>query len=136
ISAARSNRRSVTRNRNRSPVMMRLRLQMLAPVSVRCSWNRRISSAVAVSGERFKYAANRSQRLRRRRDGRAKIVPYKKLLAGTAHRGGRLLQLSNVNNHKTEQKIFITKINYTSARSRGHSILSVVSVFSPVEKNE
>ena len=33
---------------------MRLRLQMLAPVSIRCSWNRRISSAVAVSGERFK----------------------------------------------------------------------------------
>jgi hypothetical protein len=43
--------------------MMRLRLQMLAPVSVRCSWNRRISSAVAVSGERFKYAANRLQLL-------------------------------------------------------------------------
>jgi hypothetical protein len=42
---------------------MRLRLQMLAPVSVRCSWNRRISSAVAVSGERFKYAANRLQLL-------------------------------------------------------------------------
>jgi hypothetical protein len=36
---------------------------MLAPVSVRCSWNRRISSAVAVSGERFKYAANRLQLL-------------------------------------------------------------------------
>src|ERR1700730_18918491 len=76
------------------------------------------------------------QRLRRSRDGMAKIVPYKKLLAGPAHRGGRLLQLFNVNNHKTEQKIFITKINYTSARSRGHSILSVVSVFSYVEKNE
>src|SRR3984893_10265588 len=43
--------------------MMRLRLQMLATVSVRCSWNRRISSAVAVSGERFKYAANRLQLL-------------------------------------------------------------------------
>src|SRR6202035_3028008 len=57
------NRRSVTRNKNLSPVMMRLRLQMLVPVSVRCSWNRRISSAVAVSGERFKYAANRLQLL-------------------------------------------------------------------------
>ena len=43
------------------PVMMRLRLQILVPVSVSCSWNRRISSAVAVSGERFKYAANRLQ---------------------------------------------------------------------------
>ena len=43
--------------------MMRLRLQMLVPVSVRCSWNRRISSAVAVPGERFKYAANRLQLL-------------------------------------------------------------------------
>jgi hypothetical protein len=43
--------------------MMRLRVQMFAPVSVRCSWNRRISSAVAVSGERFKYAANRLQLL-------------------------------------------------------------------------
>ena len=43
--------------------MMQLRLQMLAPVSVRYSWNRRISSAVAVSGERFKYAANRLQLL-------------------------------------------------------------------------
>ena len=58
-----SNRRSVTRNKNLSPVMMRLRLQMLVPVSVRCSWNRRISSAVAVPGERFKYAANRLQLL-------------------------------------------------------------------------
>src|ERR1700756_1766170 len=35
----------------------------LAPVSIRCSWNRRISSAVAVSGERCKYAANRLQLL-------------------------------------------------------------------------
>jgi hypothetical protein len=41
--------------------MMRLRLQMLVPSSIRCSWNRRISPAVAVSGERFKYAANRLQ---------------------------------------------------------------------------
>jgi hypothetical protein len=39
ISAARSIRRSVTRNKNRTPVMMRLRLQMLMPVSARCSWN-------------------------------------------------------------------------------------------------
>jgi CRP-like cAMP-binding protein len=38
------------------PVMTRLRLQMLVRVSVSCSWNRRISSAVAVSGERFQYA--------------------------------------------------------------------------------
>src|SRR5205823_3060717 len=30
------------------PVMMRLRLQMLAPVSIRCSWKRRISSAAVV----------------------------------------------------------------------------------------
>jgi tripartite-type tricarboxylate transporter receptor subunit TctC len=37
VSAARSSRRSVTRNKNRSPVMMRLRLQMLTPVSARCS---------------------------------------------------------------------------------------------------
>ena len=56
-----SNRRSVTRNRNRTPVMVRLRLQMLMPVSARCSWNRRISSPVAVSGDRFRNAANRLQ---------------------------------------------------------------------------
>src|SRR3974390_3457124 len=31
MSAARSRRRSVTRNKNRTPVMMRLRLQMLTP---------------------------------------------------------------------------------------------------------
>src|SRR5271169_4825814 len=41
--------------------MMRLRLQMLAPVSERCSWNRRMSSAVAISGDRLKNAANRLQ---------------------------------------------------------------------------
>ena len=35
ISAARSWRRSVTRNRKRTPVMIRLRLQMLAPPSTR-----------------------------------------------------------------------------------------------------
>src|SRR5437016_9067105 len=52
-SAARSWRRSVTRNKNRTPVMIRLRLQMLAPLSMRCSWKRRTSSGVAVSGERF-----------------------------------------------------------------------------------
>ena len=42
---------------------MRLRLLTLAPVSVRYSWNRRISSAVAASGERFKYPTNRLQLL-------------------------------------------------------------------------
>src|SRR6516225_7934829 len=41
ISAARSWRRSVTRNKKRTPVMIRLRLQMLAPLSMRCSWKRR-----------------------------------------------------------------------------------------------
>src|SRR6516164_9765566 len=48
-------------NKNRSPVMMRLRLQMLTPASARCNWNRRISSVVAVSGERLRNAANRLQ---------------------------------------------------------------------------
>src|SRR5208337_3864344 len=43
--------------------MIRLRLGMLDPDSTKCSWNRRISSAVAVSGERFKNAANRLQLL-------------------------------------------------------------------------
>jgi hypothetical protein len=38
-----------------------LRLQMLIPVSARCSWKRRTSSGVAVSGDRFKNAANRLQ---------------------------------------------------------------------------
>jgi hypothetical protein len=33
ISAARSSRRSVTPNKNRSPVMMQLRLQLLASLS-------------------------------------------------------------------------------------------------------
>ena len=61
ISAARSWRRSVTRNRKRTPVMVRLRLQMLAPLSTRCSWKRRTSSAVAVSGERLSQVANRLQ---------------------------------------------------------------------------
>src|SRR6266436_2033214 len=41
--------------------MMRLRLQMLMPVSARCTWNRRISSRVAVSGDRLRNAANRLQ---------------------------------------------------------------------------
>jgi hypothetical protein len=41
--------------------MMRLRLQMLSPLSIRNSWNPRISSAVAVSGERPRNAANRIQ---------------------------------------------------------------------------
>jgi hypothetical protein len=31
------NRRRVTRNKNRSPVIMRLRVQMLTPASARCS---------------------------------------------------------------------------------------------------
>jgi hypothetical protein len=38
--------------------MIRLRLQMLAPLSMRCSWKHRTSSGVAVSGERFSRAAN------------------------------------------------------------------------------
>src|SRR6516164_10886527 len=54
-------RRSVTRNKNRTPVMMRLRLQMLTPDSARCNWKRRISSVVAVSGERLRNTANRLQ---------------------------------------------------------------------------
>src|SRR5262245_34964136 len=41
--------------------MIRLRLQMLAPLSTRCSWKRRTSSGVAVSGERLSQAANRLQ---------------------------------------------------------------------------
>jgi hypothetical protein len=41
--------------------MMRLRLQMLAPVSERYNWNRRMSSAVAISRDRLKNAANRLQ---------------------------------------------------------------------------
>ena len=40
---------------------MRLRLQMLTSVSAKCSWNRRISSRVAVSGDRLRNAANRLQ---------------------------------------------------------------------------
>jgi hypothetical protein len=40
---------------------MRLRFWMVTPLSIRCSWNRRTSSGVAVSGERFRYAANRLQ---------------------------------------------------------------------------
>src|SRR6516165_1716586 len=41
--------------------MMTLRLQMLTPVSAKCNWNRRMSSNVAVSGDRFRKAANRLQ---------------------------------------------------------------------------
>src|SRR4249919_4131965 len=41
--------------------MVQLRLQMLAPASERCNWNRRMSSAVAVSGDRLRNAANRLQ---------------------------------------------------------------------------
>ena len=44
-----------------SGLSIRLRLQMLAPLSMRCSWKRRTSSGVAVSGERFSQAANRLQ---------------------------------------------------------------------------
>jgi hypothetical protein len=51
----------VTRNKNFTPVMMRLRLQMLMPLSAKCSWKWRISSAVAVSGDRLRNAANRLQ---------------------------------------------------------------------------
>jgi len=43
--------------------MIRLRLQMLEPLSMRCSWKRRTSSGVAVSGERLSQAANRLQLL-------------------------------------------------------------------------
>jgi hypothetical protein len=43
--------------------MMLLRLQMLAPVSAKCNWKRRMSSSVAVSGERLRNAANRLQLL-------------------------------------------------------------------------
>jgi hypothetical protein len=42
-------------------VMMRLRLQMLMPVSAKCSWKRRTSSGAAVSGDRFRNAAKRLQ---------------------------------------------------------------------------
>ena len=41
--------------------MMRLRLQMLVPVSARNSGKRRMSSRVAVSGEHSRNAANRLQ---------------------------------------------------------------------------
>lgn len=45
-----SGRSSVTLKRNRSVVTVALMLGGCAPVSVRCSWNARSSSAVAVSG--------------------------------------------------------------------------------------
>src|SRR5215469_14622720 len=41
--------------------MMRLRLQMLTPAAAKCNWKRRISSVVAVLGERWRNAANRLQ---------------------------------------------------------------------------
>ena len=41
--------------------MMRLRLQMLMPDSAKCSWKRRTSSGVALSGDRFRNAAKRLQ---------------------------------------------------------------------------
>src|SRR3954447_1936973 len=47
--------------RRGSPVMMRLRLQMLVPVPARCSWKRRMSSQLAFSGDRFRNAANNLQ---------------------------------------------------------------------------
>ena len=50
ISAARSGLRSVTRNRNRNPVMVRLRLEMLIPVSPGATGTDGCP-AVAVSGE-------------------------------------------------------------------------------------
>ena len=37
---------SYTRTKNFTPVMMRLRLQMLRSLSIKCSWNRRMSSGV------------------------------------------------------------------------------------------
>jgi hypothetical protein len=37
------------------------RLQMLMPLSAKCSWKRRISFGVAASGDRFRTAANRLQ---------------------------------------------------------------------------
>src|SRR5215469_12444129 len=51
ISAARSWRRSVTRNKNRTPVMIRLRLQMLIPLSIRYSWDCRVGRAFEPGGE-------------------------------------------------------------------------------------
>jgi hypothetical protein len=47
--------------------MMRLRLPMLTPASASSSWNRRISSELAVSGERSRNAAMSS--IKRRRKG-------------------------------------------------------------------
>jgi hypothetical protein len=42
-------------------VMMRLRLQMLMPVSAKWSWKRRTSSGAAASGDRFRNAAKHLQ---------------------------------------------------------------------------
>jgi hypothetical protein len=42
-------------------VIVRLRVWIEVPVSIRCSWNRRTSSTVVVSGDRFSQAANRLQ---------------------------------------------------------------------------
>jgi hypothetical protein len=44
LKQVRALRRSVTRNKNFTPVMLRLRLQMLMAVSAKCSWKRRTSS--------------------------------------------------------------------------------------------
>ena len=49
--------------RTRNPVIVLLRLLMLAPVSSKCNWKRRMSSSVALCGERSRNAANRLQLL-------------------------------------------------------------------------
>ena len=70
-----SSRRSVTRNRNRSPVMSRLRLGMLVPVSARCSWKRTVlrRSPRSPRGRRAPPRGSRPgprSRARERRPGR------------------------------------------------------------------
>ncbi len=64
-SAARSCRRRVTRNRNFTPVMVWLRVQMLVPVSIRCSCKCFTSSGETVSRDRPSQEANRLQARRR-----------------------------------------------------------------------
>ena len=41
--------------------MTLLRVQMLTPVSAKCSWKRRMSSGLAVSADRLRNAAKRLQ---------------------------------------------------------------------------
>src|ERR1700675_1061821 len=53
-----SGRSSVTLKKNRSAVTVALMLCGCKPVSVRCSWNARSSSGVAVSGERPRKLAS------------------------------------------------------------------------------